>query len=44
LEQLHTQLILEIADLPAQGRLRYMEFLRCRARDVFHLGNGHEVA
>ena len=42
-KQIETDLLFEIADLPADARLRHVQLQR-RARDIFLLGHGHEVA
>jgi hypothetical protein len=43
-KQLDADLILEIANLAAQRRLRHVQPLHRGARNVFHLGDGNEVA
>jgi hypothetical protein len=41
-EQAHSELVLELADLLGDGRLRYVEALG-RAAEVEFLGDGYEV-
>ena len=43
LEQLHTKLIFQITDLPADGRLRDVKFLRGSAQDILSLCHSNEV-